>query len=255
MSDDKIEIMALDETNLAGEDVVCVRGEGNKEGINLKKAWLRARFSEGLKFKKLIINGRSWGFIEYLPAEYAWRPVDAPGYMFIDCIWVIGRQKGKGYGKLLLEECLKDACGMNGVCVVASNKPFMAKKDMFLKNGFEVCDTAPPFYELLVKKMKGASLPQFTEKARKACFNDKEGAVFLYSDQCPYTARYLDEMMEGANELGIPVKKLKLTSAAQTREMPFAYGTCGVIYRGKLLTHGILTRKDFVKLLTAAKSQ
>ena len=144
---DGIEIVSLDENNIDREDVVCVRGAGNREGIDLKKTWLKERFKEGLKFKKLVINGRSWGFIEYLPAEYAWRPVEAPGYMFIDCIWVIGRHKGKGYGKLLLDECIKDSKEMNGVCVVTSDKPFMVKKDLFLNNGFEICDTAPPFYE------------------------------------------------------------------------------------------------------------
>jgi hypothetical protein len=173
--------------------------------------------------------------------------------MFIDCIWVIGRHKGKGYGKLLLDECVKDATGMNGVCVVTSDKPFMAKRDLFLRNGFQVCDTAPPVYQLLVKKTKDTPLPVFTKKAKETTIDDKEGAVCIFSDQCPYTAKFLGEMIEGIKELGIPVKTIKITSTAQARETPFAYGTCGVFYKGNLLTHGILTRKELVKLLTAAK--
>jgi len=249
---DDIEIVSLDENNIDREDVVCVRGAGNREGIDLKKTWLKERFKEGLKFKKLVIDGRSWGFIEYLPAEYAWRPVGAPGYMFIDCIWVIGRHKGKGYGKLLLDECIKDSKEMNGVCVVVSDKPFMAKKDLFLNSGFEICDTAPPFYELLVLKMKNAPLPKFTDKAKKATIDDKDEAVFIYSDQCPYTAKFLGEMIEGAKELGIPVKTIKVTNTTQAREMPFAYGTCGIFYGGNLLVHGILEKKAFMKSLSSS---
>ena len=31
--------------------------------------------------------------IEYIPAEHAWNPIDAPGYMYIDCLWVSGSFK------------------------------------------------------------------------------------------------------------------------------------------------------------------
>jgi len=252
VAEDKIEIVSLDESSLGSGDVVCVRGAENKEGIDLKKAWLRDRFREGLKFKKLVVNDRSWGFIEYLPAESAWRPVDAPGYLFIDCIWVIGRQKGKGYGKRLLDECVKDAQGMNGVCVAVSDKPFMVKEDLFIDNGFEICDTAPPAYQLMVRKMKDAPSPKFTERAKMAAIDGEDGLLIIYSDQCPYTAKFMAGMIEGAKELGVPVKTMKITDPVRAREMPFVYGTCGVFYGGKLLAHGIMTRKEFVKVLTTA---
>lgn len=35
------------------------------------------------------------GFIEYLPGEHAWRAVHADGYLFIHCLWVVGKSKGK----------------------------------------------------------------------------------------------------------------------------------------------------------------
>ena len=141
---------------------------------------------------------------------------------------------------------------MNGVCVVASDKPSMAGKELFLKKGFEIYDTAPPTYQLLVKKMKSAPPPRFTEKAKKANLDDKDGAVFIYSDQCPYIAKFMGEMIEVAKGLGVPVKTLKVTDSAQAQEMPFAYGTCGVFYGGNLLAHGILTQKEFMESLTSA---
>ena len=57
-----------------------------------KKAWLKERLDEGLVFLKG--NARGKCFIEYIPAEYAWAPVEAKGYMVIDCLWVSGQFKG-----------------------------------------------------------------------------------------------------------------------------------------------------------------
>ena len=53
-------------------------------GLAAKRAWLQAHFSLGLKAKALIDeDGKPCGYIEYLPGEYAWRGVQARGYMFI----------------------------------------------------------------------------------------------------------------------------------------------------------------------------
>ena len=50
---------------------------------------------------KLLCDGRKRFmrecFIEYIPAENAWVPINADGYMYIDCLWVSGSFKGKGY--------------------------------------------------------------------------------------------------------------------------------------------------------------
>ncbi len=132
-----VELVDLSLTNIDKCDVVCVRGGKNKTGIHSKKDWLKERFKEGLCFKQLIVDGRSWGFIEYLPAEYAWRPISAPGYLFIDCLRVIGRQKGNGYGKMLLDACLNDAEATNGVAVLSTPHNFAVKKSFFLKQCFK----------------------------------------------------------------------------------------------------------------------
>ncbi len=75
--------------------------------------------------------------IEYILGEYCWRPVEASGYVFIHCIFVGFKRayKGKGYGSLLLDECLKDSKEENtyGVAVVTRKGTFMAGKDLFLK--------------------------------------------------------------------------------------------------------------------------
>lgn len=44
-----------------------------------KKAWLSERLQDGLVFLKSAERGKC--FIEYIPAEYAWCPVEADGYI------------------------------------------------------------------------------------------------------------------------------------------------------------------------------
>ena len=53
--------------------------------------------------KNLYVEGEKKlaGFIEYVPGEYAWRGVNAEGYMFIHCIWIAANKHRKqGLGSL-----------------------------------------------------------------------------------------------------------------------------------------------------------
>ena len=85
-------------------------------------------------------------FIEYIPAEYAWIPAHADGYMYIDCLWVSGSFKGHGYSNDLLEECIRDSRekGKKGLCILAAakKKPFLADPKFLKYKGFIVGDEA-----------------------------------------------------------------------------------------------------------------
>ena len=50
-----------------------------------KKEWLKQRFDEGLVFYRSEERGKC--FIEYIPAENAWVPIEAGGWLYINCIW------------------------------------------------------------------------------------------------------------------------------------------------------------------------
>ena len=137
-----------------------------QEGYSRKLDWLKQRFSEGMRFKVLHSeNDGAVGFIEYIPGEYAWRAIEAKGHMVIHCIAnYYGRNRGKGYGTLLVEEAIRDADeeSIHGVAVVTRKGTWMAGDGLFLRNGFEVVDTAPPDFELLVKRLGNAPSPGFT---------------------------------------------------------------------------------------------
>ena len=243
-------IINLTSENIDQEHICCaIVDKKNQEGVRLKKDWMKARFEEGLKFKKLDARGKV--FIEYIPAEYAWRPIHAPGYLFIHCLWVSGKFKGQGYAKELLNQCLEDAKNYNGVAVVTSKKPFLTDKKFFLKQGFEVCDTAPPYFELLVKKNKEVPSPTFTPIAKTLTTSYNEGIQIFYSDQCPFLAFYIKEMAAIAEELGISVQSMKLNTASEAQQMTTAYGTFNVFYNGEFLTHMPMSKNGFEKALKA----
>lgn len=49
-------------------------------------------------------------------------PIDADGYIYINCLWVSGSMKGHGYSNDLLNECIRDAKEQEkkGVCILSS---------------------------------------------------------------------------------------------------------------------------------------
>jgi len=250
MQTDNLEIITLSEYNLETEHICCgFSDKKSAEGYQLKKEWLRHRFGEGFVFKKFDVRGKV--FIEYVPAEYAWRPIEAPGYMCIQCLWVSGRFKGHDLGGRLLQECIDDSRAKHGIVVVTSNckKPFLTDKKFFVKHGFEVCDTAPPYFELLVKRFHEAPPPRFRENARSGTCEHQQGLVFVYTNQCPFTEFYVNEMTEEANMHGIPSLKIRMTTRDEVQNGPSPFGVFGVFYEGEFISHEVMSRNKFDKLI------
>ena len=117
-----MEYIRVTEENIESEHICCAISNNNDVQVASKKAWLRDRFKEGLVFLKSTERGKC--FIEYLPAEYAWNPIEAKGYMYIDCLWVSGSFKGHGYSSDLLQACIEDSRekGKKGLCILSSKK-------------------------------------------------------------------------------------------------------------------------------------
>ncbi len=247
-----MDIIKLTNENIASEHICCAIADKKcLGGYEAKKAWLKTRFDEGYVFKKLDVRGKV--FIEYGPAEYAWAPVIAPAYMMIGCFWVSGQYKGKGYGKELYELCVADSAMKNGIAVITGNKkmPFLSEKKFFEKQGFELCDTAAPYFELWAKRFHtDAPLPKFNDISRHGTCDIKQGLAIYYSDACPFTDYYVNTEMSGiAREKGIPlhIKKIETREEAQGHFVPFTIYS--LFYNGKFVTQQILSRKSFEKMV------
>lgn len=219
-----------------------------KAELNQKKEWLKERFNDGLVFKRLEERGKV--FIEFMPIEKVWKPLLGKNIMVINCLWVSGQFKGKGLSIKLLNECINDteSKNMDGIAVVSSAKvkPFLTDKKFFFKNGFEVVDTAPPYFELLFLKLKAsAMLPKFSDNSKTGKCSNKNGFTFIYSNQCPFMEEYVNLLSKVSKNKNIPFKIIKLTTYIEAQQMGSPFGTLGIYYNGDFQTHELMPEKKF----------
>jgi len=240
-------LKVLNLENIDEKDVICVANKKNQVGIDGKKAWLKERFAEGLKIHRYEISGKA--FIEYMPSEVAWKPVEAEGYLMIHCFWISGKHKGNGLSKELFAECLEDAKGKKGILAVACDKPFFTPVKFYEHLGFKVVDEVQGMYKLMLLPLSDEEhKPRFCEKAREGR-TEKEGVYVEYTYQCPYTSYYVNEMAMVAEEKGIPFEAKLMTTLQDVRESGSPFGTCGFFVNGEFASHEVMTAKRFEKEL------
>ena len=213
---------------------------------------MKENFSKGLIIKLLYLENEKKcnGFIEYIPGEYTYRAVDAKGYMFIHCIWISpNKYKEKGYGSLLVEECLRDARkeDRNGVAVVTSEGTFMAGRDLFLRNNFKSVAKAKPSYELMIKTIKNGPLPKFRDWEEQ--LSGYKGLNIVFSNQCPWVARSIKELSKIARKKGLELQVNELKNARQAQDAPSIYAVFNLIYNGKLLADHYISSRRFLNII------
>ena len=254
-----MEIITIDEKNIDSEHICCALGNDKKNlaRANSKKQWMKERFNEGLVFKRLYERGKM--FIEYMPIENVWRPIIGKNYLVIHCLWVAGKFKEKGIEVKLINECIKDAKKQkkDGVCLVTCSKKkgfILTPNKIFEKEGFEICDTAPPYFELRVLKInKKAKSPEFSENAKKGIFKHKKDFSFVYSNQCPFVEEYVGIMADVLKKKKISFEIIKLESKNDAQKLPCPFGAFSLFYKGKIKTHEIMPEKKFEKFLGGIK--
>jgi len=242
-------IVTVNKENVSKTGFFCYMSKKKTEGYQRKLRWLQDRFDEGIKIKMLNLRQGGRGFIEYIPGEYAWRAVNAKEYMLVHCIWVAGKSKGKGYGSLLLNECIKDAkeAGMKGVAMVTSEGNWLVGKKFLQKNGFESADQYLPF-ELMVRKFNNAPSPSFSGNFEQKLKRYGEGLTIIRSDQCPYIDAGARAALEAGKERGIRTQVVELKSAEDVRQLsPSPYGVFHIVCDGTLLNYHVMPRKELIE--------
>jgi GNAT superfamily N-acetyltransferase len=221
-------------------------------GYKRKLEWLRARFAEGMRIKLLELPDR--GFIEYLPGEYAWRAVDAKGFMFIHCLWVVGKSKGKGYASALLNECIRDAeaTKKKGVAMLTSEKNWLLKRRFLEKHGFEKVGEAPPSFSLMVKGFRQSKPPVLLDNSDTIRRRFPRGLTVFRSDQCPYIEDATNAALDAATKTGSHSQVVELRSADEVRRLsPTPFGVFGIVLEGQLVSYHYMLEKDLSPLLQA----
>lgn len=168
----------------------------------------------------------------------------------INCLWVAGQYKGKGYAKALLQSAINDAIaqGKDGLATVVGTKkfPFMGDTKWFLLQGFEAVEKLPSGFSLLVKKITPkAATPKFNASVLSGECPDKEGLVVYYSNRCPFTEYHIREsLVETARNRNIPLKIIKLETMEQAQNAPTPATIFSLFYNGKFITTDISACMD-----------
>ena len=245
-----MEYIRVTKDNLDSEHICCAISNNKDVQVASKKAWLAERLEEGLVFLKSVERGKC--FIEYLPAEMAWNPIEAEGWLYIDCLWVSGSFKGHGYSNDLLAACISDgrAQGKKGLCILAAakKKPFLADPKYLKHKGFTVCDEADNGIQLWHLPFD----PEAAKPAFKACARhpriDETGYVLYYTSQCPFNATYVPIVEQTAQAPGIPFRAIHLETREAAQNAPTPITTYALFYNGEYLTNEQMNDTKFLKL-------
>lgn len=247
-----MEFITVNQENIDREHICCaITDKKGETCVSSKKAWMKERFADGLAFYKLDARGKV--FIEYIPAENAWCPLEAQGYMHINCFWVSGQYKGQGYANQLLDHCIQEARaqGRRGLTVISSPKklPYLSDPQYLKYKGFQVADTAEPNFELLYLPFdENAPVPHFKNCAKEDRTTET-GMVLYYTNQCPHTAKYVPIIEKLARQNGRPLTVHKIETTEQAQAAPCPVTTYSFFYDGKFVTNEIFGEKKFVKYL------
>jgi GNAT superfamily N-acetyltransferase len=250
-----VKIIALTPENIAGYGVCGYKDIKKQVELRRKIEWYSKYYAEGLRIKALIAEpGGYQGMIEYMPGEIAHRPVEAKGFLFIQCVFVGFKTefKGKGFATLLLKDVINEARESNhlGVAVVTRAGSFMADKDLFLKHGFSVVDKAKPDFELLVLKFDANTVnPSLKSNFENRLKNYKQGLVIMRSPQCPYTEKNVNAILETARRLSLEPQLIELKDAETVQDSPCAFGSFCIIYNGEIIAHHPISNTRFENII------
>ena len=243
-----MEYIKITKDNIDKEHICCAM---SGKQSTAKKEWLKGRLDEGLVFYRSVERGKC--FIEYIPAENAWIPIEAPGFMYIDCLWVSGSMKGHGYSNDLMEWCIEDAKakGMKGLCILSSagrKREFLADPKFLAYKGFMQADSSDCGITLMYLPFDASfKSPRFKECARHPHV-EEDGFVVYYTDQCPFTYYWVPRVAEVAKEHGIPFKAIHVTTMDEAQNVPAPVTTYALFKDGKFMTQCIQSDKKFLAL-------
>jgi GNAT superfamily N-acetyltransferase len=246
--------------DVTAENFDCVPCCGIKNaahpGRRAKRAWLEANLRYGLRAKTLVApDGQACGYIEYIPGEYAWRAVEAAGYMFVHCLWMfVKKHQGKGWTSLMLEACVDDAKrgGMHGVATLTRKSAWLAGSAVYVKNGFTVVGEAAPDYQLLAKKFE-ANVPDPRIRRNERAWGG--GLTIIRSGQCPHIDKFAGDIADCAEqEYSLRPEIVALHSHMDAQSAPTPYAVFEVIRDGVVVADHQISRTRFCNIMEKANA-
>jgi len=84
----------------------------------LRQEYLKFALPRGFRKKILLWKGEAVGMIEYAPSEAAGYPISGRNIVVVNCIWVLRKAKGHGFGKLLMHAMMEDTRDASGYATI-----------------------------------------------------------------------------------------------------------------------------------------
>jgi GNAT superfamily N-acetyltransferase len=110
--------------------------------FRFRQEYLKVAVPKGFRKKILLWKGKSVGMIEYAPSEAAGYPITGKEVIVVNCIWVLRKAKGHGFGKLLLNAMMEDTKDASGYATIGLKhwSPWF-KVEQLEKLGFQSIDS------------------------------------------------------------------------------------------------------------------
>lgn len=245
-----MKIVHITPENAIKETFFCIK-DTKRHGFKDKLQWFEKRYKEGMRIKILKNDDdKMIGFIEYVPAQYAWRPIDADKYMFIHCTYVYSKKdRSKGYASMLIDEAEKDARAQNmdGLCVMTSEGGWLANKSLFEKNGFKQIETKDRFQLLSKTWNTNSATPKLIDWTLQQ--QKYQGWQLTYADQCPWNEKSVAALLNVAMDAGIDLKVSKIETVNEAKLAPSGFGVFNLLYNGRLLEDHYISATRFKNIL------
>jgi len=123
----------------------------------------------------------------------------------------------------------------------------MAEKDLFLKNGFKVVDEIKNL-QLLAMQF-GKDKPSLSLNNTAEPLAGINGWQIIYTRQCPWVARFIEEIIPIIRQEGIEVEFKELTTAREAQQAPSVYTTFNLVKDGRLLADRYISATRFKNIL------
>jgi len=106
-----------------------------------RQRYLEAAMQEGFRKDMLLLDGLAVGQVEYAPTEASGLPIRGENIYVLNCIWVLRKAKGHGFGKLLLNHALGQAGGIDGLATIGLVGRLWLRKEHMEYLGFKAIDS------------------------------------------------------------------------------------------------------------------
>ena len=133
------------------------------------------------------------------------------------------------------------------MAVVTHEGSFMAKKDIFLKRGFQQVDSAKPDFELPTLKFDEHDENPFFQI--QGANNYDSGITIIRSARCPYSVKNVEAVLTTAKKMNLETRLIELEAPENEQATFCAFGTFCILYNNEIISHHPVSNKRFENIM------